>query len=40
MKTVVPDLPLSEDVLYDELSYVQKYCESKLKVWNEKNAKV
>jgi hypothetical protein len=36
MKTVVPDLSLNEDGLFDEFSCVQKYCESKLEVWNEK----
>jgi hypothetical protein len=37
MKTVVPDLSLNEDHLFDGFSCVQKYCESKLEVWNEKN---
>jgi hypothetical protein len=37
MKTVVPDLSLKEDNLFDEISCVQKYCESKSEVWNEKN---
>jgi hypothetical protein len=36
MKTVVPELLLHEDNLFDEFSYVQKYCESKLEVWNKK----
>jgi hypothetical protein len=36
MKTVAPDLSLNEDDLFDEFSCVQKYCESKLEVWNEK----
>jgi hypothetical protein len=40
MKTVVPDLSLSEDDLFYEFSCVQKYCESKLEVWNEGMAKM
>jgi hypothetical protein len=40
MKTVVPDLSLNEDYLFHEFSCVQKYCESKLKVWNEKMTKM
>jgi hypothetical protein len=35
MKIVVPDMSLNEFDLFDEFSYVQKYCESKLQVWNE-----
>jgi hypothetical protein len=37
MKAVVPDLSLNEDDLVDEFSCVQKHCESKLEVQNEKN---
>jgi hypothetical protein len=40
MKTVVPDLSLNEECLFDEFSCVQKYCESKLEVWNEKMTKM
>jgi hypothetical protein len=36
MKTVVPDLSLHDDDLFDEFSCVQKYCESKLEEWNGK----
>jgi hypothetical protein len=37
MKTVVPDFSLNADDLFHEFSCVQKCCESKLEVWNEKN---
>jgi hypothetical protein len=37
---VAPDLSLNEDDLFEEFSYVQKYCESKLEVWNEKMSKM
>jgi hypothetical protein len=36
MKSVVPDLLLNEHDMFDEFSGVQKYCERKLEVWNEK----
>jgi hypothetical protein len=32
--TVVPDLSLNEDDIFDEFSRVQKYCERKLEVGN------
>jgi hypothetical protein len=35
-KTVACDLSLNKDDLFDEFSCVQKYCESKLEMWNEK----
>jgi hypothetical protein len=38
-KTVVPDLSLNEE-LFDTFSSVQKCCERKLGVWNEKNDKM
>jgi hypothetical protein len=40
MKTVVPDLSLNEGNLFAEFSCVQKYYESRLKVWNEKITKM
>jgi hypothetical protein len=36
MKTVVPDLSLNENYLF-EFSCVQEYCERKSEMWNEKN---
>jgi hypothetical protein len=37
MKTVVPDMSLNE--LFAEFSCVQKYCERKLEMWNERMKK-